>query len=413
MNFCNFASQFKRKQAFSMIKATCKGLLLMGLVATTGLTSCIREEALNAECDIEGVDSVWLRQKIDEGFLVGNPVVKNQAVYFYVSSSADVSALDPRFYLTPGATLSPASGTVLDFTLPQVYTTRSEDGQWSKQYTVSFNKLQPQVSNTFEHFRLNSSGRYCEFYEVDSLGNELDYWDSGNAGFLFTGMGRTPGDYPTYIDSVRLDDGRYNHYVSLVTRSTGSFGSGVYMPIAAGNLFIGEFASSQAMMFPLEATRFGKQLVNAEPLYLEGKYQYTAGDVFTDKNLNVVEGMRDTCDIYAVLYEVEPKKFVALNGNDVLSSERIVSLARIANPGEPQQWRYFREPFRPMNGKTFDPARAASNGYAIAVVMTSSRQGAYFSGAVGSHLKVDDIGIIWNTGTHNSAADSEHAPAAQ
>lgn len=403
MNFCNFASQFKRKQAFSMIKATCKGLLLMGLVATTGLTSCIREEALNAECDIEGVDSVWLRQKLDEGFLVGNPVVKNQTVYFYVNSSADVSALDPRFYLTPGATLSPASGTMLDFTLPQVYTTRSEDGQWSKQYTVSFTKLQPQVSNTFEYFRKNSSGKYYEFFEVDSLGTELDYWDSGNGGFLFTGMGRKPEDYPTYSDP----DGYKGKCVSLVTRSTGSFGEKVSKPIAAGNLFIGDFAASQAMMQPLKATRFGKQLVNAQPLYLEGYYKYTAGDVFTDENQNVVEGMLDTCDIYAVLYEVDPKNFVALNGADVLSSERIVSLARIDNPGEPQQWRYFLEPFRPMNGKTFDPARAARNGYAIAVVMTSSRQGAYFRGAVGSHLKVDEIRVIWDTDTNKPAGSEQ------
>lgn len=392
-----------------MIQKMCRGLLLAGLVATTGLTSCIREEALNAECDIEGVDSVWLRQKIDEGLLVGTPVVKNQAVYFYVNSTADVSALDPRFYLTPGATLSPASGTVLDFTLPQVYTTRSEDGQWSKQYTVSFNKLQPQVSNTFEHFRKNSSGKYYEFFEVDSLGTELDYWDSGNGGFLFTGMGRTPEDYPTYPDP----DGYKGQCVSLVTRTTGSFGSGVHMPIAAGNLFIGEFAASQAMLQPLKATRFGKQLVNAQPLYLEGYYKYTAGNVFTDENQNVVEGMRDTCDIYAVLYEVEPTNFVALNGNDVLSSERIVSLARIDNPGEPQQWRHFLEPFRPMNGKTFDPARAARNGYAIAVVMTSSRQGAYFRGAVGSHLKVDEIRVIWNTDHDPSADNSEHQPGAE
>lgn len=386
-----------------MIKSMCRGLLLAGLAATAGLTSCIREEALNAECDIAGVDSVWLRQKLDEGLLVGNPVIKNQSVYFYVQSGADVSALDPRFYLTPGATISPASGTTLDFTLPQVYTTRSEDGQWSKQYTVSFNKLQPQVSNTFEHARLNSSGKYYEFFEVDSLGTELDYWDSGNGGFLFTGMGRKPEDYPTYPDP----DGYKGQCVSLVTRTTGSFGSGVHMPIAAGNLFIGEFAASQAMLQPLKATRFGKQLVNAQPLYLEGYYQYTAGDVFTDENKNVLEDMRDTCDIYAVLYEVDPANFVALNGADVLSSDRIVSLARIDNPGQPQQWRYFLEPFRPMNGKTFDPARAARNGYAIAVVMTSSRQGAYFRGAVGSHLKVDEIRVIWDADTNKPAGSEQ------
>ena len=48
-----------------------------------------------------------------------------------------------------------------------------------------------------------------------------------------------------------------------------------------------------------------------------------------------------------------------------------------------------------MNGKTFDEARLAQNGYAIAIVATSSRQGAYFEGAVGSVLYVDELHIEW------------------
>ena len=35
------------------------------------------------------------------------------------------------------------------------------------------------------------------------------------------------------------------------------------------------------------------------------------------------------------------------------------------------------------------------NGYAIAVVITSSRQGAFFEGAVGSTLYLDNIKITW------------------
>ena len=167
------------------------------------------------------------------------------------------------------------------------------------------------------------------------------------------------------------------------------------MPIAAGNLFIGTFNLNKAMLAPLEATRFGLQIVKGEPLKLSGWYKYKAGAEFTDRNKTVDASRRDTADIYAVLFEVDPDNFQSLNGANVLSSERIVSIARIANPGEPSTWTYFEEPFRPMNGKTFDTARLKRNGYAISVVMTSSRQGAYFEGAVGSTLWVDDIKVTY------------------
>ena len=70
-------------------------------------------------------------------------------------------------------------------------------------------------------------------------------------------------------------------------------------------------------------------------------------------------------------------------------------MARIDNPGEPAEWKHFSEPFRPMNGKRFDENRLRADGYAIAVVATSSRQGAYFEGAVGSTLYVDELRIVW------------------
>lgn len=391
-----------------MIQCNLLRCLLVGLAATIGLASCIQEEALNAECDIVAVDSAWLHEQVEAGLIVGTPVVRNNSVNFYVDGFfvPDDGALmfAPRFVLTPGATLTPESGTQLDFRQPQTYTTRSEDGAWSKQYTVSFTPINSGESsdtdNGFEHATLCAGGQYYEFNNIDATGSGLECWDSGNAGFLFTGIARSPLDYPTYPDP----DGYKGMCVSLVTRSTGAFGNGVGMPIAAGNLFIGEFRANQAMLAPLEATRFGMQLVSAEPEYLEGYYQYTAGEVMTDEHNEVMEGVADTCDIYAVLYEVDPQNFEPLNGDDVLTSPRIVSLARIDNPGEPKQWTYFREPFRPMNGKTFDPARADANGYAISIVMTSSRQGAYFRGAVGSHLKVDEIRIGWKKNTADANA---------
>ena len=100
-------------------------------------------------------------------------------------------------------------------------------------------------------------------------------------------------------------------------------------------------------------------------------------------------------DIYAVVYEVDPNNFKPLNGNDVLTSDRIVLMARIDNPGEPQDWTDFREEFKPVNGKSFELNRLAEDGYAIAVVATSSREGAYFKGAIGSTLRIKHLRVVY------------------
>ncbi len=374
--------------------------LLIAACSVLFFTSCIKEEALNAECDITGIEPVWLES--NRAILVGSPIISNNHVAFNIKKGSDRSMLAPSFILTPGTSLTAmvggteiqANGIERDFSSPQTYTAHSEDGLWSKDYTVAFNYPQPITTCSFEFYELDPSGRYYTWYEIDHTDADnpkRNYWASGNAGFALTGMGHSPADYPTGAET----EGVIGRCMKLVTRSTGSFGDQVKMPIAAGNIFIGQFNPSQAMIFPLKATRFGLQLVGGKPLYLEGYYKYKAGDVFTDKNKQIDVTRCDTCDIYAVLYEVDTEKFVPLNGADVLSSDRIVSFARIDNPGEPAEWTHFREPFRPMNGKEFSEQRLRSDGYAITIVATSSREGAYFEGAAGSTLYVDELRIIW------------------
>lgn len=384
-----------------LLTATAVKLFLL----TVPLSSCIKDEALNAECDITGVEAAWL--EANRGILLGEPLVGNTHVSFSIQKGTDRSALAPRFELTPGASLTAridgteveANGLTRNFSSPQIYTTTSEDGNWTKQYTVSFSYPQPIATCSFEHYELDKTGRYQVWYEVDDGDSEnprRDYWSTGNAGFALTGMGTTPADYPSVSDPL----GVKGNCVKLVTRATGSFGDGVRMPIAAGNLFIGEFRVGQAMLRPRQATRFGLQLVGGRPLRFEGYYKYKAGDVFTDINKKEHPELKDMADIYAVVYEVDPANFVALNGDDVLSSPRIVALARIDDPGEPGEWTFFSEPFRPMNGKSFDEQHLRTDGYAIAIVATSSRQGAYFEGAVGSTLYVDELHIVWEGKEH-------------
>ena len=364
-------------------------------------SGCIQEEPLNAECDILGVDSVWIQQNKD--FLIGTPIITNTTVSFMCKEGIDRDGLAPSFYLTPGASLFmqngefkvEANGVPRDFTTPQTYTTLSEDGKWHKDYIVSFVPVSTINLCSFENSELDKSGRYHVWFEKDENGKHY-YWGSGNAGFAFTGIGKTPDKFPTFVSS----EGYKGKGVTLITRSTGSFGNLAGMPIAAGNIFIGEFKSEMAMSEPRNATHFGLQLVSGKPVSLSGYYKYTAGKVFTDKNKKVDETRKDTCDIYAVLYEVDSEKFISLQGDNILNSDRIVSMARIDNPGEPQDWTYFEEPFRPMNGKKFDYQRLLNYGYAIAIVATSSRQGAYFEGAVDSELHIDEIQINWENANH-------------
>ena len=382
-------------------------LFIQSAIMLLALNSCIQDEPLNAECDITGVDQEWYNQYAaatesnpqGKGYWIGNPNINEElhSVSFTVKSGTDRSNFAPKFTLMPGTRLTAlvdgqtidANGITRDFTLPQTYTTHSEDGKWHKDYIVSFNYSQPVDTLDFANYKL--SGKYYTWIEKDDNGNELDYWASGNGGYALVGIAKKPEDFPT----SPLNDVERGPAVKLVTSRTGSFGDMVKMPIAAGSIFIGKFDNKIAMKKPRKATEFGLQVLKGKPKSLEGWYKYKAGEVFTDKDKNVCPERRDTADIYAVVYEVDPNNFVALDGDNVLSSDRIVLMARIDNPGEPDNWTSFSEPFKPMNGKTFDPERLASYGYAIAVVATSSRQGAYFEGAIGSTLYINQLKVIY------------------
>lgn len=394
--------------------AKIKPTLLSLLLLAGSLTSCIREEAANAECDITGVEQAWLNEHKD--LLQGTPDVQNNRVAFTIKAGSDRSSLAPRFTLTEGATITAnidgadieANGIARDFASPQTYTTHSADGQWTKDYAVSFNYPIPIKQLSFEHYTLDGSNRYQVWYEIDATDTtnpRRDYWASGNGGYAILGIAKTPEAFPTAAEAV----GVAGNAVKLTTLDTGSYGKLVGMPIAAGSVFLGTFNTDYAMSYPRLATHFGLPLVAGKPLRLEGFYKYKAGETFTDAKKNVDPTRRDTADIYAVIYEASGHytevvnrqpvdslaEFAPLQGDNVLTDPRIVMLARIANPGEPQEWTRFSEPFVMMNGKAFDDEKLRLGGYAIAVVATSSRQGAYFEGAIGSTLYIDELRIVW------------------
>lgn len=367
-------------------------ILFLGLL--TIFTSCIQEEAPNAECDIIAFSEDWL--EANKEYISGKPTVPADyptALRINFKNGTDIELLknmEPQFVLTPGATieklgveLNGESGVII------TYRTTSEDRMFHREYDVYLTirtVIEKGKPFSFELYEPEEKGRYNIWYEEEN-DTKLYWWASGNAGIAFI----NPKVYPTSVE----ENGYVGKCVKLETCKTNRVAQLAGMPIAAGNIFLGEFNSANAMKAPLQATRFGLQIVPDKPLSLHGYYKYTAGEEFTNVKLEVIPDRNDGCAIYSVLYEVDPENVETLDGANILSSDRIVMVAELENPGEPEEWTEFKIPYKTKNGKVFDIEKMQRGEYAITVVASSSKDGALFEGAVGSTLYVDEIEIIW------------------
>jgi len=324
------------------------------------LTSCIKDEPQNMECDI-------LEAWVDDGSLARHfyqltdmrisdvPSGADQLL-FTVRQRSSLPAIPVYFNLTPGATITPASGSAQDFSGgPVVYTVTSEDGQWHRTYTVDFREaILPTIGYDFEDFELSANGKYYVWYSQGGEGTKEYIWASGN-----------------------------------------SWGKTFKKPIAAGNLFLGSFNSQYALTNTLKTTEMGIAYTR-EPVKVTGYYKYSPGDVFTDKDFHEVSDRTDEASIYSVLYvnhDAEGNE-VMLHGDDVLSSPCIVRKAQVETLPATDEWQRFEMVFE--GTAPIDAALLANRGYNLAIVFSSSKTGDTFEGAVGSTLYIDKVEISFN-----------------
>lgn len=177
------------------------------------------------------------------------------------------------------------------------------------------------------------------------------------------------------------------------------------MPIAAGNLFIGSFDVGNALKDAMKATKFGFPFYK-HPISLEGYYKFKPGTDYTSykiikdeqgkekKSFFIDESMegKDKGDIYAVLYEANSLEDF-LDGSNSLISTKIVSIARISSMINTDTWTHFDLKFENRPGKTIDNEALKAGKYKLAVVFSSSVNGADFKGSVGSTLWIDEVTI--------------------
>ena len=377
-------------------------MIAAALIGSSTLTSCFKDEPLNAECDIEQayihVDNP-LGMFYQQSDTLINVLSTAEDINFVVRKTTDLTALAPIFNMTPGATIYPDNGSEQDFSNgPIVYTTTSEDGQYKRNYRVNFIFSKDMLEYNFDHFSLNTNAPANKYYvwtDLDDEGNPLNNWATGNPGYRMAKGSAQPDEYPT----TPWPEEGHETCVKLTTCETGKFGSDRKMPIAAGNLFLGEFDTKKALtanaagVKGVLATKFGLP-IGSQPVSFSGFYKYKRGDVFTDKN-NEVKDSKDYGSIYAVFYDnhdANGEPFV-LHGDDVLSSDQIISIANIGQIDDTPEWTAFNLNFKLQPGKAIDPVKLANRGYSLAIVSSSSINGATFEGAVGSTLWIDDFSI--------------------
>lgn len=361
------------------------------------LSSCIKDEPKNSECDIisawvEGDHLAQLFYQPNQMRVENISSTEGEIVFFVKSAHQLPDRMAVYFNVTPGATIVPASGTEQNFKNgPVRYTVTSEDGAWQRQYVVAFKEDDlPTYRFSFENVdtvKGIGDNLYHEFYELDQNGTRLNMWASGNSGAAMTKTACQPSDLPTY----QTEDGYRGKGVCLVTQDAGQLGRWFNKPIAAGNLFIGRFVMEQVVVDALKATVFGRA-IDRVPVRMTGYYKYRPGETFTDMKMNPVADKVDEASVYAVFFrnKDEQGNDIYLYGDNVLSSPYIVRKAVVAELPPTDEWTPFEAFFE---GYEADPQVLAEQGYSMTLVFSSSKNGDLFEGAIGSRLYIDEVEV--------------------
>ena len=70
-----------------------------------------------------------------------------------------------------------------------------------------------------------------------------------------------------------------------------------------------------------------------------------------------------------------------------------MKIAKLEDKKETNEWTRFEVPFTFLEGKSIDIEKLQAGKYNLAIVLSSSEDGANFNGAVGSTLWVDELHI--------------------
>lgn len=358
--------------------------LILSFLLITSFSSCIKDELPNMEADITDVT-------VNDANFITRAILDN-SVQLIVAENADYTSIAPIITVTPGATIEPESGIPQDFSDDKVvrYRVTSEDGNYYKDYAIS---ATPTISlrHNFEDWTTLGSERARYPVLADPL------WSNANSGLaILVGTEALLIDqYPT----DRTTDCVEGQYAAVLQTIAGTEVFGRSYPIFAGSLFRGAFSAN--MSNPLLSLRLGQAhpLTNGKPVIFNGYFKYTPGAVFTGTNGEIIPNRTDSLSMYAAIFKVSkgaPANEEYLDGETIMTSERVVGIARwyvnsddITETPAANGFTHFSIPFKYTEELDFN-----RNDYRLTIVLSSSKDGNEYQGAVGSKLVVDDLEVI-------------------
>lgn len=347
-----------------------KNCVVVSLLLWALLQSCIKDEPLNPEADIETFS-------VDSSALVSDVFIDqaNRKIMLYLTPEAIANGVAPKLTLSLGATVSPASGDSIFFSSPVQYSVTSQSRENTKVYEVVVVESGKWLFN-FENWGINDVSKYEYPLEPDGTA----FWSSGNPGVALSGVAKDPSAYPTRSTSDGL---LATKAAELMTIKGTPLSELVGIRLFAGSLFLGNFNSSVGLTAPLKATEFGQPYTGI-PTVFSGYYKYTPGEKYQDESGTIIPGQTDECAIYAVLFKGTER----LNGTNILTSDRIVARAVLPDGSAKATFTKFDIPFEFVQGADL------SGNMMMAIVASSSKNGDTYRGAIGSRLVVDKLRII-------------------
>lgn len=330
--------------------------------------------------------------------VIEQPVINDDnTITFRVNGEAvedDANVLKnlvPTFTISDKATASVKSGEAMDLSQDVTITVTAEDGTTIVTYIVK-----SPIRNSLMKFSLDDWGELQYKFDETIINypapNPTNTLATSNAG---AAMLHALGNYDKWpvVEEAQGFEGSAATLVTLDTRKTlaAIMGAGV----TSGSLFTGKFIMEGEST--IEYTKFGV-LYEKKPLYFKGVYKYTPGSPFIETRKKPSFGYEfvetdaiDECAIQAVLYTVADET-ETLDGTNIDddSNEKIVARARLEDGTAKDDWTAFNLEFKWKEGVTYD----AEKTYKLAIVCSSSKDGANFNGAVNSTLIVDELEVI-------------------
>ena len=311
----------------------------------------------------------------------GSSIINNDSLTVVVTmpeSTTDFMLTPSQIGLSNFATVQPAAGILQDFSSPVQYTVTAEDGSVHV-YTVSVQRggSKPQLANS----------SFEDWYVETVLGKALDQpgldknttiWGTANRGLALGGSNgnstkETKGD---------------SSYIKLE-----SVAAPALVRIAAATVFVGKFTRSfPSVSDPRSNITLGTAF-SGKPLTFSFSYTYQPGASNEDANGQPL-AYGDQCDIYLFLENrdgAQVKRVATAwfrTGDNVASWTRETVPIKYGPLAASDPWFGYAQP---QTGEVWgDGTEAVTH---ITVLATSSFEGDFFKGAIGSTLALDNIDL--------------------